>query len=697
MNRIVLVPLAVLTLICGSISSGLTAVEFHVAPNGDDAQAGTAAEPFATLVRARDAIRQLKQAGPLREPVVVSIHEGTYCLDQSLVLSEPDSGAPDARIVWQSAGGGPARVCGGVVLASDAFRPLDDPQVSARLDPAARGHVVQAELSGRVAGANNTYPDAFRGAPATCELFFDDQRMTPARWPNEGWATIAEIVDSGAQPRDGDASGRGGVFAYGDSQPARWDVAAGVWLQGYWCFDWYEETIKVQSIDTTKRLITLARPALYGVRQGNPAPRRYRALNVLEELDQPGEFYLDPSTGRLYFWPPGPIDNARVVVSTLNAPLISIRDAAHVTLRGLVVETSLGVGIEVTDGRDNRIEGCEVRNTRLLGIRVQGGIGHGVDACRVHDTGTGGIWLGGGDRRTLTPAGHTATNNRIWRFSIHQLCYASGLTLGGVGQRAAHNLLYEAPHMAVSISGNDHVFEYNIVHDVCTASDDAAALYKGRNPSCRGNIIRYNFWRDIGSPLGHGTAAVYFDDGDGGDTVFGNVFLRCGHPGRGSFGTIFSHGGHDNLAENNIFIDCQRALGSAPWNDQRWKETLAGGHGCNWQKLLLQDVDITKPPYTTRYPALIGFMDPPPGSERVNRAKNNVLVRCGQAHSGNWTYAADEIWETAEDPGFVDAAQENFTLRPDAEVFRRLPGFQPIPFASFGPQPDGVAGASDRP
>ena len=139
--------------------------------------------------------------------------------------------------------------------------------------------------------------------------------------------------------------------------------------------------------------------------------------------------------------------------------------------------------------------------------------------------------------------------------------------------------------MAVGIGGNDHVFEYNVVHDVCNASDDAGALYKGRNPSCRGNVIRYNLWRDIGSPMGHGTAAVYFDDGDGGDTVFGNIFVRCGYPGKGSFGTVFSHGGHDNIAENNLFIDCQRALAPHRGETSVGKrpstaDTVASGRSC---------------------------------------------------------------------------------------------------------------------
>src|SRR6185437_14471801 len=102
------------------------------------------------------------------------------------------------------------------------------------------------------------------------------------------------------------------------------------------------------------------------------------------------------------------------------------------------------------------------------------------------------------------------------------------------------------------------------------------------------------------------------------DMVFGNIFLRCGYPGKGRFGAVFSHGGHDIFAENNIFIDCQRALGSAPWNDQRWHDALLGN---DWQTKLLKEVDITKAPYTNHYPDLIGFMNPQPGQMRANYAK----------------------------------------------------------------------------
>lgn len=666
---------------CLAAPSAAAPVAFHVSPAGDDAWSGQADRPFATVERARDAVRRLRAEGRLpAEGAEVVVHAGTY---GQLWLTAEDSGSADAPAVFRAAEGEEVRLSGGHTVPAEALRPVTDEAVLARLDPAARGSVVWVDLREQGLGELPAFPTKYRGAPAVPEVFWNDQRLSVCRWPNEGWATIASIVEPGSRPADGDNAGNVGVFEYDGDRPARWSADAGVWLQGYWCYDWFEETIRVRSIDPAARRITLGEPHLYSVMAGNPSPRRWRALNVLEELDTAGEYYLDCVGARLYVWPPegGP---GALSLSLLAEPPVTVTDASHVTVRGFVVEQSLVDGVSVTGGTDCRIEACEVRNIRNLGIRVEGGTGHRVEACDVHETGTGGIWLSGGDRKTLTPAGHEALNNDIHGFSRHQFTYASAITLSGVGNRAAHNALYDAPHQAVTIAGNDHVFELNVVHDVCLETDDCGALYKGRNPSCRGNLVRHNLWYAIGSPMGHGSAAVYFDDGDGGDTVYGNVFFRCGDPGRGGFGTVFSHGGHGNVADGNVFIESKRALGSAPWDDARWLDALNGGQNCFWIEKLRQEVDITQPPYTTHYPELVGFLDPPAGAPRVNTARGNVFVGCGEVSGGNWQCGQDENLVVDHDPGFVDAAGGNFALRPDSEVFTKLPGFEPIPFARIG-------------
>lgn len=657
---------------------------FYVARNGHDEDPGTCARPFATLERAREAVRTA-DPGTVRK---VILRGGVYEQRSTFRLQAPDSGSAERPVTWEAAPGEAVRLAGGIALPVSAWKPVNEGPLLARLDPAARGRVLQADLA--LLGVTNLapFPVAYHGVPPGPELFFNGARSTLARWPNEGWATIARIVEPGSRPRDGDTRGLTGAFEYAGDRPARWQAKDGVWLQGYWCYDWYDEVIRVAAIDSATRRISLAAPHVYSVMQGNPSPRRYRALNVLEELDRPGEFVIDPRAGRLYLWPPADTRGAEILMATLDSPVVALEDVSHVILKGFVIEAGLDNGVEVKNGRQCAIVSCELRNLRRQGIRITGGDGHRMLFCDIHHTGQGGLVLGGGDRKTLTPAGHEAANNHIWRFSEHQLTSAYGLSFEGVGNRASHNLIHDAPHQAVFVGGNDHVFELNEVHRVCTETDDCGALYKGRNPSCRGNQIRFNYWHDVGSPMGHGNAAVYFDDGDGGDTVFGNVFVRCGEPGKGSFGTVFSHGGHDNRAANNVFVDCKRALGSAPWDDARWRDALAGGQDCFFVPKLQQEVDITRPPFTTRYPELVGYLNPPAGAKRVNHARLNLLVRCTEVAGGNWELEPATNWSTNNDPGFLDLARGNYRLRDDAEVFKKLSGFKPIPFEQMGLQRD---------
>jgi len=635
-----------------------------------------------SLEAARDAIREMKAKGEFpEEGVTVLVQGGEYERASSFRIQGDASGTETGRVLFMAEPGHEVRLRGGLRIPSEAWVPVTDEKVLSRMDPEARRKVVQVDLDALGVSEIPVYPVRYRGVPAVPELFFNDQRLTVARWPNEGWAHIEKIIESGSNPREGDTSNRPGTFQYAGNRPEKWNLEAGVWLQGYWCFDWYEETIRVGSLDKETRQITLMEPHHYSVRQGNPSPRRWRAWNLLEELDQPGEYYMDPEARRLYLWPPESLTEALIILSTLHEPIVVLEQTEHVTLRGIIVECGLSDGVKISGGKGNHIQACTVRNTRQLGVHVDGGVRHVIEACDIHDTGTGGITLSGGDRPTLTPGDHEAINNHIWRFSCHQLSYANALLIQGVRHRAAHNLIHDAPHQAVGIHGNDHIFEYNEVYHVCMAADDCGAYYKGRNPSCRGNMVRYNFWHNIGSPMGHGNAAIYFDDGDGGDTVFGNVFFRCGDPGKGSFGTVFSHGGHDLKAENNLFIECKRALGSSPWNDKRWKDMIDGEL---WQTRLLEEVDITRPPYTTRYPDLIGFMDPQPGQPRASHAKNNVFVMCAEIKSGNWQVPEIENFITQEDPGFMDPSKGDFRLRKDSQVFQRLPEFEAIPLDKMG-------------
>jgi len=104
---------------------------------------------------------------------------------------------------------------------------------------------------------------------------------------------------------------------------------------------------RVDTIDTANRVITLRPPYhSYGYRKG----MRYYAVNALSELDTPGEWYLDRTSGMLFLWPPEPLAQAGVVLSLIEKPLVSLSQVEHVTLRDVTIEATRGTGVEIRDG-----------------------------------------------------------------------------------------------------------------------------------------------------------------------------------------------------------------------------------------------------------------------------------------------------------------------------------------------------------
>ncbi|MCC6142978.1 MAG: right-handed parallel beta-helix repeat-containing protein, partial [Candidatus Hydrogenedentes bacterium] len=539
-----------------SIALTTVGLDLHVTPGGNAANPGTEAAPVGTLDQARDALRTQRASGDT-SAATVFIHPGAYRLEHPFTL-----GAEDSNTVY-TAEPDTVRLYGGCELPADAFAPVTDAAALARIPEEAHAATREVDLKALGVTEVGSVPGGFESAPALPEVFFNDERMQPAHWPNEGWAEIESVVESGPAPWRNFESDKPGTFTYSGDRPARWTAAPEVWLEGYWCFDWSCETIRIGKIDPGQKRITLAENHNYGIGHGNPAPRRYRAIYLLEELDMPGEYYIDREQGILYFWPPGALEGSRVVLSLLTEPLIQLKDVANVKLSGFTIEATAGNGVRVEGGSGVTLEDCAVRNIGQDGVVVDGGESHLVQRCDIHDTGMAGLHMGGGDRKTLRPSKHAALHNHIHHISRRMRTHAYNVHMSGVGVRLAHNEINDAPHQAIGLGGNDHIIEYNEIHHAGMDSDDCGAFYMGRNPSERGNVIRYNYWHHVGSEFAHGSCAVYFDDGTGGQQVYGNVFYKAAG---GNFGAVFIHGGHDNLVTNNIFIDCSRAIGAAPWS-----------------------------------------------------------------------------------------------------------------------------------
>lgn len=665
--------------------------DFYLAPDGSDSNPGTKEKPFATLEAARDAIRKGKiNVSPPAGSLTVWLRGGDYVRTNAFELTGVDSGSRGTSTIYRGYPGESPRLLGGIVLNSpgsarrDGFVPVTDPSVLARFDEKARRQVLQFDLRAR--GVTNVGQLKSRGfgratTPAHSELFYDGRPMTLARWPNEGeWEKLAGFPETSSKNDDhgGNIGDLPGGFNYAGDRPRRWKDTSNLWVHGYWAWDWANSYERVELLDTDKRFIKTASPhGLYGFRKG----QRFYFLNVLEELDQPGEWFLDREKGVLYFWPPDDqVPDREIVLSLLDQPLLNLNGASHLTFRGLILEASRGNAVEIRGGESNRVAGCRIRNIGDSGVVIEGGRNHGVVSCDIENTGDGGVSLNGGDRQTLTPGGHFVENCHFQKQGRWSKCYVPAVLVAGVGQRVSNNLIHDHPHSAMLFTGNEHLIEFNEIHHIALETGDVGAIYTGRDYSFRGNRIRHNFIHDTGG-VGMGSMGVYMDDCVSGTEIYGNIFHKVQR-------AAFLGGGRDHRVENNIFVDCNPAVQL----DGRGLDKSPVWHDMVYDFMKRQLAAVPQLLYRGRYPA-IQDLDRHYAAREGIPPENNVVSR--NICVGKWLevgWQAKPEWLKLEnnlvdaDPGFVGQDGKDFRLRPDSPAWKL--GFQPIPVEKIGLQDD---------
>lgn len=635
---------------------------FHVAARRGAAGDGSEASPFATLREARDGVRALRRSGGGRLPgggVRVVVHGGPYPVTQTLELSAGDSGAPGAPVVYEAAEGEAAVLTGGVRLRG--WGPVSDPAARAEWDPAVRARVLECDLAAQGV-ADWGDPTALRASP---QLYFRGEPQPLARWPKRGFMTIVQTLGSQPVMSNGAADGcLDGRFRYGDERESLWTHEPDVRLLGYWYWDWSDEFQRVESIDPQTRVMTLARPyAAYGYRSG----QRYRAVNVRSEIHDPGEWYLDRRSGRLYWLPPAGADPVRAAaeLSCFARPFVAISGAHDVILLGLVMQEGRGDAIHVDGGADCLVAGCTIRRFGGDAVVIRGGVGHGVFGCLIHTMGCGGVDASCGDRSTLE-SGHLFVEDCTVRdISRAKRTYTPAVHLSGCGGRIAHNLFEGMPSSAMRVDGNDHLVELNVVRHVVQESDDQGGVDMWGNPLYRGNVYRWNYFADIDGGTRVGAAAVRLDDLVSGTAVYGNVFEDCGAR---LFGAVQVNGGQANLVDGNLFVGCRAGISFSPFGPKRWLDSMG--------PFLTQ---AASPLYLARYPALLRIRE----DVDVNYACRNVFSRCGEPllnDQGGCRAALDAVTRAEMGPRVLS---DEAALRADP-VLRRLL-LDPIPLGEMGP------------
>ena len=541
--------------------------DFYVSTKGNDLNNGTKESPFLTIEKAVEAVRNADKTN--RKGITVCIEAGEYRVS-SLELTKEDSGCAECPITYCGYGG-EVVLNGGVTLSPDKFKAVTEyPAIAERLTDEARENVVVADLTkapyslteddwGKIYAIGsyhtaNSYDGDYTGE-LYCELFVNDNRQSLATYPDNGFLFTEEVVKTGlgresdgalTEVKDWDKirNPESDVYRVNSDlakKIAGWKTLEDVWMYGYWKYDWADASSPVGSFNGVTGEISPKFVSLFGTKTDAP----YYFFNVLEELTAEGEWYLDRENGLLCLWKPENIAEAQIDLSLSLKPIINA-ESDYVTFDGITVKGSRSDAV-VVKGNNNTVQNCLIKNVAGNAIVMTGSNNLAYNNEITH-TGKGGIVIDGGDTETLIPGNSKADNNYIHDWSEIYKTYQPAVTLLGVGNICSHNEMENSPHEAITYKGNNHIIEYNSIHDVCLLSDDAGAIYSGRSWVWYGNTIRYNCIYNIGSGS-HKPDGIYLDDALSGQRIYGNLLINIPRK------SIHIGGGRDNIVTNNIIVN----------------------------------------------------------------------------------------------------------------------------------------------
>ena len=588
-----------------------------------------------SLVAVRDKVRAMS-ADDRARGVEIVLAPGEYILKEGLELTEADAGA-----VWRAEKPGTARIAGAERIPVASFAKVTDPALLARLPEEGRGKVYAADVSAYCPETIPAIKDAFFGTPPPPVVFIGGRLGSMACYPNGGgWLTFRKRVDQGKPIVGKKEKFTGGAFICGDSRIKRWDFSKGVWLNGYFTHDWYNWSVKAVSYGAengTNDVVRIApgAPVPYGILSGTwgRKERRFRAINLFEELDEPGEWWLDRERRVLYVVPPGGemTDSTDVRIAFCETALVHGKGVSGLRFEGLEFAFNCARLAHFGAAKGVSFSECRFVGTAKGALSVDG-TSNVVSRCEVAYSGGGGISVSGGDRKTLARSDSLVEGCRIHDFGILQRTYAGGLGISGCGVTARGTEIWNAPHLAVAFTGNEQLFESNDVHHVLMETGDAGALYTGRNWTTQGNVLRYNFIHDIGAGTtaresddaavsGANAMGFYFDDCDCGDEIYGNVFMNCP---RG----IMIGGGRDHPVRRNVFINCRLGM-SIDCRGLRWRKS---GRKSSKSLPALEakalEIGYTNAVWAAKYPRLANIMNDHPCEPLYNPVEDNVFIDC---------------------------------------------------------------------
>ena len=657
---------------CSSIFSQEPLTLF-VAPGGNDANSGrNVQQPFATIIRARDEVRRLHQAGSPPAPITIYLRGGLHAVRQPISFGPEDSGSATAAVTYAAYGKEKPVLSGGVAV------------------------------TGWTKGANGiwttTIGDVKAGRWYFNQIFVNGKLRHRARTPNEGFLRVKGMPEGTPKTADYHKSCGSFEFAAGDIKPD-WRNINDVEVIVY--HFWTDSHLPIQSVDTAKNIVTFKHKAdKVFTDDFTENGARYIVENVYEALDAPGEWYLDRVSGVLSYMPMADEDMSKAQVIaplatsllTFNGDPVKRRFVEYLNFRNLSFEytnfqlpignangaqgsASVPAAIQATGLRNSTFERCAFRNLGTWAIDLKDGSRQNKFLRNeMSYLAAGGIRVNGGTERDhplLSSGGNLIADNQLHHWGEVYPSAVGVLLMNTDSNTVEHNDIHHGWYTGISIGwrwgynrsvSRDNKIEYNHIHDIGQGllSDMGGIYTLGVSP---GTVIRYNHIHDVDSNQ-YGGWGIYHDEGSTHILTEKNLVYNT------KYCPFNIHYAKEVTVRNNIFafgrID-QVTLGTVePHVSVYFQNNIV-----YWNQGVLMSKD--KPDESYRFWAggkrkYIDLKNTADSDWNVfyNPLQKPEEARIGKISFADWQKRGKDPHSSYADPMFVDAEKRDFRLRPES-------------------------------
>jgi parallel beta-helix repeat protein len=651
---------------------------FYVSGAGNDAWSGKLAEPnraktdgpFATLARARDALRSMQAGKPLHQPVTVYVRGGVYTLSAPLVFLPEDSGTAKNPITYAAYPGEKVVLSGG--------RTITGWKKAAESGEENRPELWTTEV-----------PGVKEGEWYFHQLFVGGQRRQRARSPNTGFYHADGQFLAGNPTRF--------KFHPGDIHAA-WVEQGNVEVVGL--EKWAEFRMPVKAVDPATNSATLS---THRQDFGDDMDARYWVENAADALDAPGEWFLDRRTGTLsYLALPGEDVGRAQFVAPFLPQLIRLEgkeetsEFVHdIVLRGLTfahtdwslpprgyvgtqAAYNIPAAVELSGARHCRVEQCTFVHVGQYALAVRrGSRDDQVVGNEMTDLGAGGVKVG--DPRIPSGEAQATSGIVVSENYIHNIGIvypaAVGVWIGqSGGNTVAHNEISDTYYTAISLgwtwgygptAAHDNRIEFNNLYNIGRGMlGDMACIYSlGIQP---GTVERNNLCHDV-TRYAYGGWGIYTDEGSSQIVIENNIVYRTQDAG------FYQNYGRENIVRNNIF-----ALGQEAQLQRRRQEahlSFTFEHNIVYwnQGKLFQDIWKKGPLFYDDQLHLDYNLYWQASGQPIQFVKESLA---------EWQKRGQDVHSLVADPLFVDPEHGDFTLKPGSPAAKI--GFQPIDMSQMG-------------